>query len=214
MPNPVDAGEFAPCEPARRAELRARLGIPEDALAVVYAGRLAPEKELASLVRAFAVVARETPAARLVLIGDGPLREKLEALAAMLDAGGKVRFTGRQPADEVRAWLQASDAFALVSSNEGFPCSLLEAMSVGLPSVVSAIHANVQLIDDGVHGLHAPLRDESAIAAALTRLLQSEPERARMGAAARARVLENYSTEKVVARYEALFEEMTCGAGC
>jgi glycosyltransferase involved in cell wall biosynthesis len=74
---------------------------------------------------------------------------------------------------------------------------------------VSAIHANVQLIDDGVHGLHAALRDESAIAAALTRLLRSERERARMGAAARARVLENYSTEKVVARYEALFEEMT-----
>jgi glycosyltransferase involved in cell wall biosynthesis len=209
MPNPVDAAEFAPCEPARRAELRARLGIPEDALTVVYAGRLAPEKELASLVRAFALVAREIPAARLVLIGDGPLREKLEALAAMLDVSGTVRFTGRQPAGEVRAWLQASDAFALASSNEGFPCSLLEAMSVGLPSVVSAIHANVQLIDDGVHGLHAALRDESAIAAALTRLLRSERERARMGAAARARVLENYSTEKVVARYEALFEEMT-----
>jgi glycosyltransferase involved in cell wall biosynthesis len=208
MPNPVDAVEFAPCAPERRAELRAELGIPAGSRVVLFVGRLAPEKELASLIRAVAAAAPDVPRSLLALVGDGPMREKLEALASTLGLGGSVRFTGRQTVEEVRAWLQASDVFALVSSAEGFPCSLLEAMSAGLPSVVSDIPANVQLIDHGVHGLHAALGDEASIAGALTRLLLDETERVRMGAASRERVLERYSTEKVIDRYEALFAEM------
>jgi glycosyltransferase involved in cell wall biosynthesis len=122
-------------------------------------------------------------------------------------AGPQVRFTGRVGIPEVCQWLRASDVFALVSSNEGFPCSLTEAMSAGLPSVVSDIPANLQLIDDGVHGVHAALKDEGSIADALARLFSDPPLRARMGEAARRRVIDNYSTGKVLDRYEALFAE-------
>jgi glycosyltransferase involved in cell wall biosynthesis len=108
--------------------------------------------------------------------------------------------------------LQASDVFALLSSNEGLPCSLLEAMSVGLPSVVSDIPANVQLVETEVHGLHAALGSTNSIAAALKRLLLDAPLRARMGAAARQRVLAGYSIDKVMERYETLFSE-TLDAG-
>jgi glycosyltransferase involved in cell wall biosynthesis len=103
--------------------------------------------------------------------------------------------------------LQVSDVFALVSSNEGFPCSLSEAMSAGLASVVSDIPANTQLIDSGVHGLRARLGDESSIAEALIKLLGDETLCTRMGLAARQRILDNYSVDRVVARYEALFCE-------
>jgi len=207
MPNPVDTAQFSPCGAARRMELRARLGIPADAPVALYVGRLAPEKELGSLLAGFASAARQFPEALLVLVGDGPEGEALRARAAALGPGTQVRFTGRLAVPEVCQWLQAADAFALVSSNEGFPCSLTEAMAAGLASVVSAIPANLQLIDDGVHGLHAPVLDEAAIGGALARLFGDAAMRARMGEAARARVVDNYSTEKVLDRYEALFAE-------
>ena len=207
MPNPVDTDEFAPCAPERRRELRARFGLEPSAPAVIFVGRLAPEKELPSLIRAFAAARRDVPNATLVLVGDGPMRSELEALAAGLSLASAVRFTGRQTSAEVREWLQASDVFALVSSNEGLPCSLLEAMSVGLPSVISNIPANVQLVETEVQGLHAALGSPDLIAGALHRLLLDAPLRARMGAAARQRVLAGYSVDKVMDRYEALFSE-------
>jgi len=120
---------------------------------------------------------------------------------------GHVLFTGREPGAQVCRWLQLADVFALVSNYEGFSCSLVEAMSVGLPSLVSAIPANLQLIDGGIHGLHAPAGDEDALAGALTKLLLDAPLRAAMGKAARQRVLDNYSVDKVLDRYETLFQE-------
>jgi glycosyltransferase involved in cell wall biosynthesis len=80
-------------------------------------------------------------------------------------------------------------------------------MAVGLPSVVSDIPATRQLVDHEQHGLLAPVGDESAIAAAILRLLGDDGLRARMGQGARRRIVDNYSTEKVADRYEALFRE-------
>ena len=207
MPNPVDTLEFAPCLPGRRAELRARLRIPAGAGVVVSVGRLAPEKELASLIGAFAAVVRHAPDAMLVLVGDGPLRKHLEAQAEKLGLRASVRFPGRQTPAEVCQWLQVADVFALVSSNEGFPCSLAEAMSAGLPPVVSDIPANTQLIDHGVHGLHARMGDAPSIAGAVLQLIGDPELRARLGEAARRRVVENYSVDMVAERYEILFAE-------
>ncbi len=116
-----------------------------------------------------------------------------------------MRFTGRQTPAQVLAWLQAADAFALASSNEGFPCSLLEAMSAGLPSLVSNIPANAQLIKPGIHGMHFPVGDEQAIAEALHSLRRDANLRARMGAAARELAVSEYSVHSVIARYEKLF---------
>jgi len=211
MPNPVDTSEFAPCGPAERLGMRARLGVPAEAPVAIYVGRLAPEKELGSLLGGFAAATRQFPGALLVLVGDGPEGEGLRARAAALGAGPRVRFTGRLAIPEVCQWLQVSDVFALVSSNEGFPCSLSEAMSAGLASVVSDIPANRQLIEDGVHGLRSPVKDESSIAEALARLFSDPGLRARMGEAARRRVIDNYSTGKVLDRYEALFAEALRG---
>lgn len=207
MPNPVDTLEFAPCDAERRLQLRERFSIPASAPVVIFVGRLAPEKELQSLIRAFAASLGDQPDAVLLLVGDGPMRDELETLAAELRLGAAVRFVGRKTAEEVCLWLQASDVFALVSSNEGFPCSLLEAMSAGLPSVVSAIPANAQLVEDGIHGFQAELGNEVSIASALKRLLWDGALRARMGAAARGLALASYSVDQVIDRYEALFAE-------
>ena len=207
MPNPVDTDVFTPCDAGRRRELRAGLDLLPDAEAVLYVGRLAPEKELASLIGAFAAGARRRPRAVLILVGDGPSRESLEERVRQLGLRERIRFAGRQPAGKVLEWLQASDLFALVSSNEGFPCALSEAMSAGLAAVVSDIPGNVQLIDSNIHGLRVPMGDEARMAEAIAELLGDPEARARMGAAARRRIVENYSTGRVVDRYETLFGE-------
>lgn len=207
MPNPVDTDEFAPVTDPERPALRRRFQIPAEAPIIVYIGRLAPEKELDSLLRAFARTLEQVADARLVMVGDGPERAALEECTRRLQLMDRVVFTGRQSLEEVRCRLQCADVFALVSSNEGFSCSLVEAMSVGLPSVVSDIPANRQLIEDGVQGFCAPVRDEAALAAALATLLLDAPLRTAMGTAARRRVLDHYSMDKVLDEYESLFHQ-------
>jgi glycosyltransferase involved in cell wall biosynthesis len=212
MPNPVDTGQFRPAAPEEVARLRAGFGIPPEALVAVYVGRLSHEKGLHELLRGFALAAREEPHAMLVLVGDGAMRAELEGMVPKLGlARSQVLFSGRVDVSKVPQWLQASDVFTLMSPNEGFSCALAEAMSAGLASVVSRIPANVQLIDDGVHGLLPPVGDDAAMAGALLRLFRDPGLRARMGQAARQRVVENYSTGHVADRYEALFAEVLAG---
>jgi glycosyltransferase involved in cell wall biosynthesis len=209
MPNPVNTEEFRPGTPAEIAELRRKFGIPAGACVTIYTGRLSREKGLPPLLGGFAAAARTAPNAVLLLVGDGAMRQELEALAAGLGLGeGQIRFVGRVASADVALWLRASDLFALTSPSEGFSCSLLEAMAAGLASVVTRIPANQQLVDDSVHGLTVPVADEAAIARAFATLFDDTTMRRKMGAAARQRIVENYSTGKVVERYEALFTEM------
>lgn len=86
------------------------------------------------------------------------------------------------------SWLRASDIFALTSPNDGFPCALLEAMSTGLASVMSDIPANLQLVEDGIHGLTVPYDEAGAISEALLRLFPDPDRRKGMGWRERQRV--------------------------
>ena len=208
MPNPVDTAEFHPLSDADKAALRKQLGMDPEALAIVYVGRLAPEKELDSLLRSFARITAGHPRAQLVLVGNGPSRPALEEAARQLHLGDRVRFVGMVPVADVPKWLQAADLFALVSSLEGLPCSLIEAMAVGLPAVTSDIPANMQLIEPGINGFSAPLLDEAAIAAQLNRLLDDRTLRIELGKNARASVMARFSTTGVADVYEQLFREL------
>jgi glycosyltransferase involved in cell wall biosynthesis len=209
MPNPVNTDHFAPCSDQARIELRRTLGIPPAAAVVLYCGRLASEKALPELIDAFALVARQVPEAMLVLVGDGPLRSRLAMQATQLHLkDDKVRFVGQVNPAEVCHWLKIADVFTLVSFSEGFACALAEAMSTRLPCVVSDIPANRQLIDDGEHGFLTPVGDPEAISKAIVRLLKDVALRLRMGEAARQRVQDNYSSDKISDRYENLFRQM------
>jgi len=206
MPNPVDIDEFRPAQPGESTAWRESHGIPLDAQVIVYVGRLSHEKGLRELIGGFARVAAQAPKALLLLVGDGAMRPELEQFVGELGLNpGQIRFTGRVAAAEIPFWLRASDIFSLTSPSEGFSCALVEAMAVGLPSVVSAIPANLQLVEEGVHGLTVPFDDREAIGQAFLRLLGDCELRQSMGNAAHQRVVDNYSTVKVVERYEALF---------
>lgn len=211
LPCEVDPDLFRPGDAAAIASARARFRLPPEARVVSFVGRFVPEKEVATLVAAFARVAAADPAAVLVLAGDGPERPALDALVATLPEPGRVVMTGRLAEREVRDLLQASDVFALVSSLEGIPCALVEAMAVGLPSVVSDIPGLSETALPEVHGLAVPLRAPEPLARAMLELL-SDPERRRlMGRAARQRALDLYATDVVAAAHERLYREIVAG---
>jgi glycosyltransferase involved in cell wall biosynthesis len=213
MPNPVDTDYFHPCSPEERAQCRSELGIAEDAPVVVSIGRLDHVKRPLCLLGAFASVATNRPRAILALIGEGPLRAELGDKVVQLNLQRNVVFTGPVPTSGVLKWLHAADVFTLVSELEGLPCSLIEAMSAGVAPIVSRIPAHIQLIDDDVDGLLTELGNEESIARALERLLDDPAMRSRLGAAARRRMVEQFSTRQVVDRYETLFTECMAGKG-
>jgi glycosyltransferase involved in cell wall biosynthesis len=205
MPNPVDTDQYRPVTSDEKLRLRTRLGIPPDVPVVVFVGRLAPEKEIPSLISAFALAAARHDSVRLVVVGDGVMRPELEQQVDSLGIRDRITFAGMQKPEEICRWLQASDIFALVSRREGLPVSLIEAMAVALPSVVTDIPANTQLVEDGRHGYHAKVTDAESIASGILRLCNDPESRNRFGAAARPIAMERFSIDRVLDAYEDLF---------
>ncbi|GGQ93626.1 glycosyltransferase [Kitasatospora griseola] len=174
-----DLGD-APAGPAARRAARAELGLPEDALVIGTVGNLTAKKDQASLLTAFALLRRTRPDARLVLVGAGPLEARLRELA-----GDGVLFAGSR--GDVPALLPGWDVFCLSSRQEGLPVALMEAMTTGLPSVVTRVGGMPEVLDDGVEGRLVPPGDPAELAAALGGLAADPGLRERMGAAARER---------------------------
>lgn len=172
---------------------------------VVFTGRLHPQKNLDTLLRAWQEVMREVRAT-LILVGDGPERSTLEQLATRLGISSTVLFVGHQ--QDVLPYLRAADVFVLPSSAEGMSNSLLEAMAVGLPPVVSRIGGNVDLVQENRTGLLIEPDRPATLTAALVRLLKDPSLRQRLGAAARQYVKTKYSLQSVVDRYESLYAEV------
>lgn len=213
MPNPVDTEWFRPCGPERRFELRKELGLEADEPVAVFVGRLDHQKKLPWILGSFARVVRERPRAKLALVGDGPLREDVRRRIVELGLERNVIMTGRLSMSGVLQWLQAGDCFLLISEVEGLPCSLIEAMSVGLTPVVSRIPAHTQIVEDGVNGVLTELGDEESTARGVMRVFDDAELRQKLGAAARDLMLEQFSTARVVDRYEELFAECRVPGG-
>lgn len=169
-----------------------RLADPRLAAApvIVAGGRLHEKKGFDILLRAMARLRDAGVAAECRIAGEGPERARLEALAAELDLGGRVRLAGWR--DDLPAFLAEGDLFAFPSHQEGFPLVLLQAMAAGLPIVSSAIDGPNEMLADGRTGLLVPDADPAALADALA-ALAADPARARaLGAAARAVVERDY----------------------
>jgi glycosyltransferase involved in cell wall biosynthesis len=189
-----------------RRALRAQLGVPEEVLLVIAVGRLVPVKDHASLLRALAHLDASHQLPYLALVGEGELRDKLEAQARSLGLEDRVVFTGaRQDADRL---LQVADIYAQPSLREGLSIAMLEAMAPGLPMVASAVGAASDVVIDGESGLLVPPGDEGALIAALEDLLADGEKRARLGAAARERVAAEYSLQRMCQAYETLMYQL------
>lgn len=184
--------------------IRAQLGIPRDDILVAAIGRLEPVKDHSLLLRSVALARRAVPRLGAVVLGEGSLRQTLEAEARALGVSQQVRFAGFRP--DAGRWLEAADIFALPSRSEGLPLALLEAMAHGLPTVACDLPGVAEALGDPPAGILVDRGDAGGFAEALAQLAGDAPRRRGLGARARLRSRE-FSLEKMVDRYFALYEE-------
>lgn len=148
---------------------------------IVSIGRLVPWKQMEGVIEAV----KDIEGASLVIVGDGPSRARLEQLAAEV-APGKVLFTGALPHDATLATLREADIFVLNSTYEGLSHLLIEALSLGVPSIATAVGGNPELVTDGENGLLIESRDTEMLTAAIRRLIADDVLRTRLSGNARA----------------------------
>jgi glycosyltransferase involved in cell wall biosynthesis len=189
----VDTRRF---DPARRSEaLRAQWGARPDELVVGYIGRLAPEKNLEVLLRAFDAVRAARPDARLVFVGDGPMRAELQARCP------QAVFAGQRIGDDLAAHYASADMFLFPSATETFGNVTTEAMSSGLAVVAFDYAAAARFIRSGTNGVLVPFGDADAFVAAAARTAADLARCRALGAQARATARE-LDWEGVVAQFE------------
>ena len=188
------------------ASVRAEFGIPAGAPLVGMVGRLTEQKGHVYLLHAWAQVTAALPEARLLLVGDGPLRGELQRRARDLGLGGCVIFAGRR--EDVPRIMAALDVMTLPSLWEGFGLVLLEAMAVGRPIVASRVSAIPEIVVDGETGLLVPPRDADALAQALLALLRDPQRATEMGRRGQVRLEQEFTVERMVAQTEAVYEKM------
>jgi glycosyltransferase involved in cell wall biosynthesis len=198
IPNGIEVGP-TPIIPERELHRPTRL---------VFVGRLHEQKGVDLLLRALARIRERRPEARIRcdVVGDGPSRHELSALAAALNVASDVRFLGYR--DDVAPFLDRADAFVLPSRAEGISNALLEAMTLGLPVIASAVPGNTDVIEHGANGLLFEVDDPASLASALLRLLDEPDLRGRLGREARRTVDTRYSIEHVGRRYVHLYREL------
>jgi glycosyltransferase involved in cell wall biosynthesis len=204
VPNGVDAALF---RPRPQAEARAELGLDGGPI-LVAAGRLNLEKGFDHALRAAAALSPEFPGLRLVIVGSGEERAALDALAADLELGSKAIFVGGQPRERMPLYLSASDVFLFPTErDEAAPLVLPEAMATGTPVVASEMGGIPEVIGpSGEAGVLVSPGDGQALVSAVGRLLRDPIARERMGATARARIVAEYTTERMVERALAVYE--------
>lgn len=176
---------------------------PHPGLVIGTVKTLAPKYGIDVLLRAFArLLAEGRRGLRLVLVGGGPQRAELEALAAALGIAAQVQFVGAVPHAEVPRWLNRFDVYVAASrlDSESFGVAVLEASACALPVVVSDAGGLPEVVADGVTGLVVPREDPAALATVLARLIDAPDERRRLGDAGRRHVVEHYGWEASVDR--------------
>ncbi len=189
-----------------KQQAREILGLKEQHRVVGFVGRLAAQKRLQDVVWAFQLLHQLVDEARLVLIGDGPARDALSDLATNFGCRDRIVFAGHRA--DASALMTAFDAFVLGSEFEGMSNSLMEAMSIGLPCVVSDIAPNRELVTDNVTGLLFPL-GKSPDLAKLSATVLTDPDLAnRLGQSARQHIATQHTIEKAVAAHENLYQRL------
>lgn len=188
-----------------RSAARAEQGWSTDDVVVAIVANLRAHKDYPTLFAAAALACREEPHLRFVSIGQGPLEDELRRTLAEYSLGDRFVMQGYHA--DPAAVLVGADVFTLSSRHEGLPISLIEAMALGLPPVVTRVGGNAEVITHEENGLLAPPGDVPALAQAYVRLARSPADRIRLGTAAgvRARDFDIARTARIVeARYRSL----------
>lgn len=184
---------------------------PSSNCTAISVGRLSSEKDFVTLVRAAAIVKQHVPAFRLQMVGDGAERPALEALVRELNIGDVVSFLGERR--DVPALLAQAGFYVASSRTEGISLTILEAMSVGLPVVTTAVGGSPEIVEEGVTGHLAPPQDPAALADAIVRMCARRGEWQAIGLAGRNRVERHFNVRTMINGYEQLYEELIASKG-
>lgn len=175
---------------------------------IIGAGRLVEQKGFDLLLRAVAEIIANGSTAELVIAGDGPLRRELDELAAGLGIARHVTMLGPVRHADMPDVLASGSVVAMPSRFEGMPLLALEAGLAARPVVATAVHGLADVVVDGETGLHVPAEDPSALAMALSALLDDPARADALGRAARAHVITRHSLDASAAAYEALYQRL------
>lgn len=188
-----------------RDEVREEFGLPGEAPVVGTVGNLTPKKQHRDLLDAAVKVRSEFPDLRVVLVGLGPLESALREQARRLGLGSTVIFAGFR--DDVPRVVSAFDVFVLSSVHEGLPISMLEAMALGKPVVVTEVGGIREVVEHGKEGLIVPTGNPAALAEGILTLLRDASMRERFGEAGRRRAAD-FDIRSTVRRIEEVYEEL------
>jgi glycosyltransferase involved in cell wall biosynthesis len=176
---------------------------PKSGFTLVYVGRLEPVKNHALLLNSFRVALSSMPDLRLWMVGGGSERLRLDGLAAELGITSQVAFWGQQL--DVTPFFSAADAFIMSSHSEGLPISLLQALSVGLPSIVTDVGGMAEVVRLAQCGITVPAGDSVEMAAAIVRLATRGAERAQYSANAEAGFRLRFTLKTMAEAYMELY---------
>jgi glycosyltransferase involved in cell wall biosynthesis len=203
VPNGIHVDRFAPASVEDRRRLREALGVPGDTRLAGFVGRLTWAKDHATLIRGFHRVREQCTDTALVLIGDGPLRSELEALAQAEGVAARVFFLGDR--NDIHALLRGLDLFVMSSVTEGYSIALLEACASALPIVATNVGGNPEIVRDGVNGTLVAAGEPAALAAAMIDILGDEVRARAMGQAGRDWALRYGSFRTMADRYSDIY---------
>jgi len=201
--NGVDCGKFL--EDFHPEDLRKKLGIDPARIVIGFVGRLAEQKGVGYLLQAARLLSGTHSNLQFVIVGEGDLRQQLEAQAAQLGLSN-VLFVGYQC--DIPRYMQMFDVFVLPSLWEGLPVSALEAMAAARPVVATRVSGTSEVVVDGVTGFLVEPRNAEQLKDRLARLIEDPNLRTLMGTVGRKRVTENFSAHSMVAKTEQLYNEL------
>jgi glycosyltransferase involved in cell wall biosynthesis len=209
----VDQSMFRPLDNSEeKLALQRKLGLEAAETIIVYSGRLNEHKGLHWLMQAFQKLVPVYPAVKLLFVGaamrmDEAYARALREAVVPMGLSERIVFTGR--VDNVQEYLQASDIFAIPTEREGLSGSILEAMSCGLPVVASDIpEISLSQITNGVEGLLTPMGNVERLSEALIALVRDRELRQRLGAAARQRVLREFTPDVIGSKYMEIYKQL------
>jgi glycosyltransferase involved in cell wall biosynthesis len=190
----VDPLRFHP-DLATRQRVRRELGIEQDAMVILYVGRLNRDKGILDLATAFGLIAGQYPGVELLVVGSEEKIHFSHLLASCSEVRSRLHYVSFTSQPE--RYMAAADIFCLPSYREGFGLTIIEAAACAVPAVASRIYGITDAVEDGVTGILFPAADVTALTQALLKLIINNGTLKQMGQAARERALEQFSSEKI-----------------
>jgi glycosyltransferase involved in cell wall biosynthesis len=207
IPNGVDTQRFRPRD---KSAIRKSLGIADHEVVIGAAGRLTPVKGFDTLIEAASRLYESGIAARVLIAGEGPERNRLQALITEAGLGRQIQLLGLR--NDLASLYSAFDVFVLSSLREGSPGVVLEAMASECPVVATAVGGVPEIIQDRRSGLLVPPGDAESLASSLAELLGNGSQRDLLAHSGRARVQDRFSLDRIADQYEELYSEILRGS--